>query len=250
MLSNNLDFIEILSCKINSVYYDDLLNAVDNAIIRNKNIIITGANAHIINLAQVDKEFRNCLKGFDIVHPDGIGLYLAMRFLYPKSKKIKRITGSDFYKELIPHSIKRNYSFYFLGDTNNTLNRIPLNIPDLKINGMNNGFGFNTDLVIDSINKSNSDILIVGLGSGFQEKWIAENKSKVNTKVIIAVGDGIKVFAGTKKRGPKLIQKIGLEWFVRFLYEPKRLWKRYFIGIPLFIFRVIKFKFSNYKNTE
>lgn len=246
MSSNDFDTLEILTCKINPVYYDVLLSIIDHSIIKEKNTSVTFANAHIINLTQVDKEFRNYLKEFDIIHPDGIGLYLAIRFLYPKSKKIKRMTGSDFYKELIPHSIKQDYSFYFLGDTDNTLNRIPLNIPDLKINGMNNGFGFNNDLVIDSINKSNSDILIVGLGSGFQEKWIIENKSRINTKVIIAVGDGIKIFAGTKKRGPKIIQNIGLEWFVRFLYEPKRLWKRYFIGIPLFIFRVIKFKFSNY----
>jgi len=250
MLSNDFDTLEILSCKINPVYYDDLFSIIDHSIIKEKNTSVTFANAHIINLAQVDKEFRNYLKEFDIIHPDGIGLYLAMRFLYPKSKKIKRMTGSDFYKELILHSIKRNYSFYFLGDTDNTLNRISTKIPALRINGMNNGFDFNTDLVIDSINKSNSDILIVGLGSGFQEKWIIENKSRINVKVIIAVGDGIKVFAGTKKRGPRFIQIVGLEWFVRFLYEPKRLWRRYFIGIPLFIFRIIKFKFqvnkSNY----
>jgi N-acetylglucosaminyldiphosphoundecaprenol N-acetyl-beta-D-mannosaminyltransferase len=65
--------------------------------------------------------------------------------------------------------------------------------------------------------------------------------------VIIAVGDGIKVFAGNKRRGPKILQKLGLEWFVRFIFEPKRLWKRYLFGIPLFIFRVIKFKFMNTK---
>ena len=63
----------------------------------------------------------------------------------------------------------------------------------------------------------------------------------------MSVGDGIKVFAGTKKRGPKFLQKIGLEWIVRLFFEPKRLWKRYFIGIPLFIFRVIKYKFMNLK---
>jgi N-acetylglucosaminyldiphosphoundecaprenol N-acetyl-beta-D-mannosaminyltransferase len=248
MLLNNLSSVKILSCEINLADYDDLLNQINRAIKNNESLTITGANVHIINLNEKDIFFRNCLKDFDIVHFDGIGVFYAIRFLYPEIKKLKRRTGSDFYEMLIPYAIKHNYSFYFFGDTSDTLNRIPEKYPELKIKGIYSGFGFDTNLVVDEINKSESDILIVGLGSGLQEKWIIENKDRIDSKVIIAVGDGIKVFAGIKKRGSKFVQRIGLEWFVRFLYEPKRLWKRYFIGVPLFIFRVLKFKFQVIKS--
>ncbi|MDT3697252.1 MAG: WecB/TagA/CpsF family glycosyltransferase [Ignavibacterium sp.] len=244
MLLNDSNSISIISCKINLLDYKDLLNAIDKAINDNFSLTITGANAHIINLNESETSFNNSIKEFNIIHFDGIGSFLAIKFLYPQLKDLKRITGSDFYEKLIPHAIEYNYSFFFFGDTLNTLRLVSYKHPKLKVNGIHSGFNFNTDSVIDDINKSNSDIVIVGLGSGLQEKWIAQNKRKIKSKVIIAVGDGIKVFAGNKKRGPKFIRMIGLEWFVRFLYEPKRLWKRYFIGIPLFIFRIIKFKFQ------
>lgn len=248
MLLNKYTTVDILSCRINVVNYKNLLDEIDNTIKNKISLFITGANAHTINYVVNNKYFNDYLQVFSLVHFDGIGVFLAIRFLYPEIKSLKRITGSDFYKELIFHSIKRKYSFYFFGDTFETLSLLQSKNPRLNINGFNPGFEFDTNVVIDKINNSNSDILIVGLGSGLQEKWIAENKSKIKAKVIIAVGDGIKVFSGTKKRGPKLIQKLGLEWFVRFLYEPKRLFKRYFFGIPLFIFRVIKFKFFYSKN--
>lgn len=244
MLLDDSNSISIISCRINLLDYKDLLTAIDKAINDDLSLTITGANAHIINLNESDILFSNCIKEFDIIHFDGIGSFLAIRFLYPQLKDLKRITGSDFYEKLIPHAIECNYSFYFFGDTSSTLSKLSSKHPRIKINGTHSGFDFNTYSVIEDINNSNADIVIVGLGSGLQEKWIAQNKRKIKSKVIIAVGDGIKVFAGTKKRGPKFIQMIGLEWFVRFLYEPKRLWKRYFIGLPLFIFRIVKFKFQ------
>jgi len=242
MLLNKYTTIDILSCRINLVKYKNLLDEIDNALKHQTALTITGANAHIVNSVVDNKYFKDYLQQFDLVHFDGIGVFLAIRFLYPDIKNLKRSTGSDFYTELIFHSITKKYSFYFFGDTLETLSILQTKNPQLLINGFNPGYEFDTNIIIENINHSNSDILIVGLGSVLQEKWISENKAKIKTKVIIAVGDGIKVFSGTKKRGSKFIQKIGLEWFVRFLFEPKRLWKRYFIGIPLFIFRVIKFK--------
>lgn len=243
MQLNKYTTVDILSCRINLVNYKNMLDEIDNTLKNKTFLLITGANAHTVNTVVTNKYFNYYLQKFDLLHFDGIGVYLAIRLLYPEIKSLERITGSDFYKELIFHSIKRKYSFYFFGDTFETLSLLQPKNPQLLIKGYNPGFEFDTNIVIENINHSNSDILIVGLGSGLQEKWISENKSKIKAKVIIAVGDGIKVFSGSKKRGPELIQKIGLEWFIRFLFEPKRLWRRYFIGIPLFIFRVIKFKF-------
>ena len=158
-----------------------------------------------------------------------------------------RQSGSDFYEILIKFCIKHQLKLFIFGDKDETLENIKTSYPELELVGLQNGFSFENDKILIEINKSNPDILIVGLGTPKQEEWIIQNKQLLKVNIIIAVGDGIKVFAGTKRRGPKWIQKIGLEWLIRLLFEPKRLWKRYIMGIPLFIFRVIKFKLMNSK---
>ena len=234
--------LDILYVEISKVDYSDIQILIKNTFLEGKRIVITGANVSTINLALEKLKFREVLSKFNLVHPDGIGVFLASKFLYGKNGFSKRITGSDFYIELIKESLKNNWSFFFFGDTDETLSKISKANPDLYVKGFCNGFNFNNDKLIKDINTAKPDILIVGLGSPKQEDWIVTNRDNVNPKVIIAVGDGIKVFAGTKKRGTKLVRILGLEWFVRLINEPKRLWKRYIIGIPLFILRVLKYK--------
>lgn len=234
--------LDILYVEISKVDYSDIQISIKNTFLEGKQIVITGANVNTINLALEKLKFREVLSKFNLVHPDGIGVFLASKFLYGKNGFSKRITGSDFYIELIKESLKNNWSFFFFGDTDETLSKISKANPDLYVKGFCNGFNFNNDKLIKDINTAKPDILIVGLGSPKQEDWIVTNRDNVNAKVIVAVGDGIKVFAGTKKRGTKLVRILGLEWFVRLINEPKRLWKRYIIGIPLFILRVLKYK--------
>lgn len=238
-MQNKLD---ILYVEISKVDYSDIQISIKNTFLEGKQIVITGANVNTINLALENLKFREVLSNFNLLHPDGIGVFLASKFLYGKNGFSKRITGSDFYIELIKESLKNNWSFFFFGDTDETLSKISKANPDLYVKGFCNGFNFNNDKLIKDINTAKPDILIVGLGSPKQEDWIVTNRDNVNAKVIVAVGDGIKVFAGTKKRGTKLVRILGLEWFVRLINEPKRLWKRYIIGIPLFILRVLKYK--------
>lgn len=244
-MRNNLD---ILYLEISKVDYSDILISIKNTFLEGKQIIITGANVNTINLALENLKFGEVLSKFNLVHPDGIGVFLASKFLYGKNGFTKRITGSDFYIELIKESLKHNWSFFFFGDTDETLSKISKANPGLCVKGFCNGFNFNNDELIKNINTAKPDILIVGLGSPKQEDWIVTNRDKINTKIIIAVGDGIKVFAGTKKRGTKLVRILGLEWFVRLINEPKRLWRRYLIGIPLFIFRILYYKFRIISN--
>lgn len=242
--------MQIISLAINNINYNQLIDQIQQSIEDKKKLFITGANAHIINLTEQDCEFRESLKSFNVIHPDGIGVFWASKFLYGKNGMKLRFNGSDFYEHLIGYCQQNNIFIYFFGDEQSTLELINLKRPHLNIAGYNCGYNFNDQDVIEKINATEPDILIVGLGSGKQEKWIALNRQKLNVNIIIAVGDGIKVFAGTKKRGLKVFRQLGFEWLIRFFYEPKRLWKRYFIGNPLFILRVVRFKFLGKQNQE
>jgi len=235
--------IDLLGIKLNNTSYTEILDSIQLAIRRQNQLKICYANVNSINLSIINYKMKNLFSEFDVVHVDGFGVFLGSKILYGKDGLANRLSGSDLYEKLISDCIKFNYKLFFFGDKDETLNQIKRNHPHINLVGSQNGFEFDSNSIVNIINQSVPDILIVGLGTPKQEEWIIRNKQDLKVSVIISVGDGIKVFSGTKKRGPKLFQKLGLEWIVRLFFEPKRLWKRYFIGIPLFIFRVIKYKF-------
>lgn len=231
--------LDILGCLVNKTNYKELLLLIEEYRKINKQITITGVNVNTINQSINNTEFRNNLSKITVLHPDGVGVYLASKLLYGRNGFLERINGSDFYSELIPYSIKHKLSFYFFGDLDKTLSRIQQTTKGITVKGFHNGFEYNNEKLIEEINSLNPDILIVGLGSPKQEEWVVKNQNKIKINIIIAVGEGIRVFAGTKRRGFKVVRILGFEWFVRLLNEPLRLWKRYLIGNPLFILRIL-----------
>src|SRR5688572_14705543 len=139
----NPDKIEIAGLGIDNVSYSDLLHTVAGSVTANKKAIITYANAHTINLLYRDKSLIELLNSFDIIHPDGVGIYAASKFLYGKNGFKERITGSDLYPMLIDTSIKNNYKLFFFGHDEDTLNKIRLNYPVLNICGTVEGYEYN-----------------------------------------------------------------------------------------------------------
>jgi N-acetylglucosaminyldiphosphoundecaprenol N-acetyl-beta-D-mannosaminyltransferase len=240
----NKEKIDIFGVNIDKTDYGYLLSRIFIAIGKKEKLLITYANSNSLNNSYNNSEYRNLLNSFDIVHPDGVGVFIASKLLFEKNGLRKRMTGSDFYPMLIQEGVKRNWGFFFFGHDNSTLEKISSQNPRLNIKGTSEGYNFNSETIINNINKSEAEILIAGLSSPKQEIWIAENKSRLNCNVIIAVGDGIKVFAGTKKRGIPLIQKLGFEWAIRLVNNPLKYWRRYLIGNPLFLYRIIKIKLS------
>jgi N-acetylglucosaminyldiphosphoundecaprenol N-acetyl-beta-D-mannosaminyltransferase len=232
--------IPIFGVNLGNVTYEEILAIIDDSIRNNKKNIIGYATAHSLNICYSNSDLKKIFNEFDLIHPDGIGVLLASKYLYGKCGFYQRITGSDFYLMLISEATRNKWKLFFFGDENEVLQKI--NINGLSIVGKISGFNFNTTEVIQSINNSGTDILIVGLGCPLQEKWINDNKDKINAKIILAVGDGLKVFAGIRYRGPVFMQKLGLEWIIRLVKNPQRFWKRYIFGIPLFIYRIIKYK--------
>jgi N-acetylglucosaminyldiphosphoundecaprenol N-acetyl-beta-D-mannosaminyltransferase len=234
--------IKIFNLSINKANYTGLLACIEDAIASKTKLLITYVTANTLNTIYNDKQLPEIFNYFNIVHPDGIGTYLASKFLFGKNGLEDRITGSDFYPILIKTAIEKEWSLFFFGDTDKTLSMIKEKNNGLIIKETQNGFSYNKDEVIQKINYTKPDILVVGLGQPKQEKWIYTNKDLINCNVILAVGDGIKVFAGIKQRGAKFFQFFGLEWLIRLFYNPLKFWKRYLIGIPLFSMRILKTK--------
>jgi len=204
-------------------------------------ITILYADFNVLNYLYIN---RITVPNSIIVYPDSTAVYIYIK--YCQKKKITKIISTDLQHTLLEKMIFENKKIYFLGDSKEILKslekKLKLKYPNIKIVGLQSGYNFNSDYIIKNINKMKPDILFIGLGLSRQEKWIIENYSQIDSKIIIAVGGWFQYLAGKKKRAPKLLRKFHLEWLLKLIIEFPRVWKRYLIGFPLFCFRVISKK--------
>lgn len=213
-----------------------------------KQKVIVTANPHSIILSRRDKEFSQALNRADICLPDGAGVVMASKLLGGSIRE--RIAGPDLFTVFceFAHRNSRHLRYFFIGSSDETLRKISekmaIDYPNIRLTGLYSPpFGEWTEgedeKIIDMVNDSGADILWVGLGAPKQEKWIYQNRDRLNVNVIAAIGAAFDFFAGTKRRSPRFFRNIGLEWLPRFFLEPRRLWRRNLVSMPRFIALVL-----------
>ena len=152
-------------------------------------------------------------------------------------------------EEVIPaaHTTAQRGSVTFTHDTWEQINREQdERYPDLRIVGTHHGYfdrtlgGEENNHVIQMINSAKPNVLIVGFGMPFQERWLLENWEHVDANIFLTGGACLDYMSGRVRRAPRWMLDNGLEWLYRLLLEPVRLWKRYLIGNPLFLYRIAK----------
>lgn len=246
-MPENFEKISILDVRVDIVGLDELLDNVLVLIHGQKKAIITYVNVHAINLAQELTWFREFINSSQIVFCDGYGVKWAARFLH--SKDLQRYTPPDWFGQLAGVSAERGISMFFLGTRQEVVEKAAAVLkdkyPDLKILGVHHGFfdksllGSENQEIVKKINMLQPDILIVGFGMPAQEKWISENITELQVHVVFPVGAYFDYLAGEVVRAPRWMTDNGLEWLGRLLIEPRRLWKRYVLGNPKFIWHVL-----------
>ena len=217
--------------------------------------IINTLNPHSFYIAEHDRTFRLALETADILLPDGVGIVWACRFL--KRQAIHRISGMDLFIYLLrsaaANTAPERRRIFFLGASDATLEKIKDRVrseyPSLEIGTFSPPFKeifseHDRKAMLYSIREFNPHILFVGMTAPKQEKWVYENKDDIRASIICSIGAVFDYYAGTIKRPGAFWRRIGLEWFIRFLREPKRLWKRNLISGPFFIFRVFQLKLN------
>lgn len=239
--------INFLNITVDNVTMKEAIEQIEILIKKKKNSYVVTPNLdHIIQLEK-DKEFQNVYKNADLVLTDGKPLIWISKLLGTPIKE--KISGSDLFPYICKLAANRGFSVFMLGAADGVAKKATDNLkvkyPDLRISGFYSPkFGFENDKdelenVIRVVKKSSPDILVVGLGAPKQEKFIYNFKDTLNVPLSLGLGATIDFEAGTVKRAPKWMQKIGLEWLFRITQDPKRLMKRYFgdfIGIFPIIF--------------
>jgi N-acetylglucosaminyldiphosphoundecaprenol N-acetyl-beta-D-mannosaminyltransferase len=162
----------------------------------------------------------------------------------------ERITYADWAWRLAAFAEAEGFSLYLLGArpgmAQEAARRLQARYPDLEIVGVRHGFfdhaagSPENEAVVREINDARPDILLVGMGMPLQEYWLMENRDRLQAGVVLTGGGVFDYVSGGLRRGPRILTHSGFEWLARLLVEPRRLWRRYLIGIPLFLLRVLR----------
>ena len=243
--------LTILGFNFKDSSYDEIIHLIDGKITSKEVITFLNVIPHIINEAFKKSSLKINLKKLSLIFADGVGVYLGSKILYGKNGFKYKITGTDLYYKVLFYAEKNQKKIFFFGGGDEAASLLEDSLksrfPELIITGIRKRETIFTDSAVEQIKASNSDILFLGLGSPYQEEWLARYSAYVNIPAQIAMGSGIEFLSGNYSRAPKIFQSIGLEWFYRFLQEPLRLWKRYFLGNPLFLYRILLQKVHNIK---
>ncbi|GAA0791688.1 MULTISPECIES: WecB/TagA/CpsF family glycosyltransferase [Pseudomonadati] len=199
-------------------------------------------NADCMNIAYKNEQYRQILNRNTHVFADGSGLRLACKIHHIALKD--NVNGTDMFPLLCQQAAEQGVGIFMLGAkpgiANKAAAKMQQRFPLLRICGIHDGYfsAQQTDDVINKINASGAKILLLAMGAPTQELWIAEHSSKLSVGAAIGVGGLFDFYADAVSRAPVAVRQMGMEWIWRLMQEPKRMWRRYVVGNPLFVMRV------------
>lgn len=252
-LSNN-DRIIILNTIIDVLTVKETIEAVEKYIKTKTPLHLMGVNADKINEVNNNELMKKIVNSCGIINADGASVILASKYL--KKPLPERVAGIDLMQDLVKISEEKNYSIYLLGAKQEVVEKTKSVLierhPKLIVKGIHNGYFKEEDwpIVSKELKKQKPDLVFVGITSPTKEYLIEYLQHDGNDCVFMGVGGSFDVISGNIPRAPKWMQKANLEWLFRVMKEPKRLFKRYFVGNRKFIKAVRQEKKSMKKSTK
>ena len=242
--------VNILGVQVSNITNEHLLESFTERIGQKQKTQVCITPVNSVLAAIKDPQVLSIYNASEYVLCDGTPIKWAAGFL--NTPIVERITGLDLLPNLVAHCAKHDFSIFLLGASPGVGEQLKKTIhaqyPNCKVVGVYvppfmKVFSEEENIkMIDAINAVSPDVLLVSLTAPKQDIWIAENLHRVNASIQIGIGGAFEVMAGLAKRAPKWMHTAGLEWLYRFIQEPKRLFRRYFIEAPLFIPLILKQK--------
>jgi N-acetylglucosaminyldiphosphoundecaprenol N-acetyl-beta-D-mannosaminyltransferase len=243
-----LPAIRILGVHVHPVPVEALHAWLEHAIAAGGHELVLNANAHALNLACAEPWFRDFLNAAPLVFCDGAGVMLGARILGARIPE--RITYADWMWRLAELAERRGWSLFFLGARAGVAERAAAALrarhPHLHIAGVHDGYfdltrdSAGSRAVVETINRAAPDILVTGLGMPLQERWLRDHWERIDARIALSGGAVFDYLSGELRRAPRWLTESGLEWLGRLAIEPRRLWRRYLLGNPLFLARVLR----------
>ena len=241
----------ILKVDFDLIDYEQAVETVDEWRRTAKRSYITITNPHSVLMCGRDEKMRNATTHAGLTLPDGTGIILAAKILGYKHHG--RVTGPTLMLRLCDLGRRHGFRHYFYGGAEGVADklseRLQEKFPGLEVAGTYcPPFRTLTEredaAIVEQINKSQPDIVWVGLGAPKQEKWMADHLGKIEAFVMIGVGAAFDFHSGNVKWAPMWIRKLGIEWAYRLALEPRRMWRRN-LDSPLFLCKVLVQRIRN-----
>jgi len=204
--------------------------------------IVAFANANALNIATSNTHFREILQQAIILN-DGIGINLASLLLFGEGF-IENLNGTDFIPRYL-RSTKNCYGIFLLGAKPGVAELAATKLmkiaPQHNISGFLDGYfaASETYKVVEYIRNSKADILLVAMGNPAQELWLQNNLAATGCRLGFGVGALFDFLSGEASRSPRWVRELSLEWAYRLIREPRRLGKRYVLGAPVFVAKIL-----------
>jgi N-acetylglucosaminyldiphosphoundecaprenol N-acetyl-beta-D-mannosaminyltransferase len=205
---------------------------------------VSYVNAHVLNQTFSNPDLRRALRSSDLVYCDGYGVRLAAKLIGLPVPH--RMTGADWIWGVAALCQERGRSIYLLGSEPGSSAQAAEALrrwyPRLDVQGTHHGYfeigSPHSERVLEHIAEHRPDILLVGMGTPQQELWVDRHAERIDAGVIWTVGALFDYLSGRTPRAPHWISDHGFEWIFRLIVEPRRMWRRYLLGNPAFLYRV------------
>ncbi len=237
----------ILGVRVDLVERGSLLQQAMNWRSSDRPRTIFYANARTVNYAYEHKDFRDQFNQADLIYADGVSVAWAGRTL--SQMPYVKLTGADWIADFGRLAASLGLRIYLVGGAPGIAAQagqiLQARYPGLQVIGASDGFFKDKSIrqVLQEIHEARPDLVFVGMGTPAQERWISSNRSEIQAPVCWAVGALFDFIAGAEKRAPGWMNRLGLEWLWRLLMDPLGKWKRYVLGNPQFVYRVLRQKY-------
>ena len=237
------DEIEILGIPIHNLTMDEAVDEILRRLDADTPSQVCFVNADCANLSYKDPDYLDVLHRADVNLADGIGMKMAGKLL---ARDIRQnVNGTDLFPRLCEALSHTGHGLFLLGArpgvTEAVRDWVAAHHPGVKVSGFQHGY-FDPEAegqVIQEIRTSGALLLLVAFGAPRQDLWVRRHLGETGVRVAMGVGGLFDFYAGRISRAPLWMREMGLEWFYRFYQEPGRMWKRYFWGNAVFLFRVM-----------
>jgi N-acetylglucosaminyldiphosphoundecaprenol N-acetyl-beta-D-mannosaminyltransferase len=237
--------VHIGKVSVDRISLEDMLNSVTDALTSYVPKTVFYANSYAVTLAESDPSFAAAMGKADAIFCDGFGVYVASRVL--GGSVPQRFAWPDWIDRLGAACRAKGASMFFLGAregvAGEAARKLEAAVPGLKVHSHHGHFEKNDPSsreVIEIVNRSGASVLLVGFGMPLQEIWITRHRTELKPLVVFSVGALFDYAAGNVVRGPRWLTQHGFEWMTRLVIEPRRLWRRYLLGLPEFGLLVLR----------
>ncbi len=237
--------ITMMGCPIDNLSMEDTLATIEGFIrsgLPHQHVVV---NVDKLVKASRDEQLRRIINECALINADGMPVVWAARLLGKPLKE--RVAGVDLFEALMARAAAKGWRVFLLGAREDVVQAVRQTYlrkyPQLAIAGVRNGYwsGAQEEAgVVEQIRASGADLLFVAISSPKKEQFLGRYQAAMKIPFAMGVGGAFDVAIGKVRRAPRWMQTAGLEWFFRFLQEPRRMFRRYFIDDMAFIWLLIK----------